>query len=137
MNIENIYDYAIREFKIYFPHIAECTIGYHPIGRNELLFITSDNEHYVYDIKLRAIRKLRSASEDGLSEDDWRAKFSLGLQLKMMGLGLSQKDLSDRTGITCLSIHNYISGKSMPSVYYAEKIAEALGCSIAELTRFQ
>lgn len=135
--IENMYEQAIREFEIYFPGIAKDTVKCYPMGRHEILFVTKNNDQYIYYTMLHSVKKLRNVRDEDLSEEDWRVNFSMGLQFKMMSIGMTQRDLAERTGITTLSIHNYVTGKSLPSIYYAERIAEALGCSIAELTRFQ
>jgi transcriptional regulator with XRE-family HTH domain len=44
--------------------------------------------------------------------------------------GISQCELSERTGITQPSISDYMNGKKLPSFYTVDKIAKALGCSV-------
>ena len=48
--------------------------------------------------------------------------------------GISQTDLSDRTGIGQTLISRYISGKTTPSVYNVNKIARALNMTVDGLT---
>lgn len=50
-------------------------------------------------------------------------------------MGLSQQELADAAGVTQASISNYESGKQIPSVNTADKIASALGVSLNELLR--
>lgn len=46
---------------------------------------------------------------------------------------LTQRDLSEKLGITEVSISRYITGERVPSVAVAIKIANLLGCTVDEL----
>lgn len=47
--------------------------------------------------------------------------------------GISQKELSEKTGLTRQTIHNIENGKQYPTLYNIIKIAEALKISVDEL----
>jgi transcriptional regulator with XRE-family HTH domain len=46
--------------------------------------------------------------------------------------GVNQQYLSDATGITAVTLSNYMRGKVTPNFYNVDKIAKALDCSIEE-----
>ena len=50
------------------------------------------------------------------------------IKTKMLDVGLSQRDLAARIGVSQVAIHNLVSGKSSSSRKLVE-IADALGCS--------
>ena len=47
--------------------------------------------------------------------------------------GITQKDLSERTGISQPRLSNYENNTIMPSMVTLFKIAEAMGCSISDI----
>ncbi|MCK9577447.1 MAG: helix-turn-helix transcriptional regulator [Clostridia bacterium] len=47
--------------------------------------------------------------------------------------GITQKDLSERTGISQPRLSNYENNIIMPSMVTLFKIAEAMGCSISDI----
>ncbi len=47
--------------------------------------------------------------------------------------GISQKELSEKTGLTRQTIHNIENGKKYPKLYNIIKIAEVLKISVYEL----
>lgn len=47
--------------------------------------------------------------------------------------GWSQEDLARESGVAVNTIARYESGRNMPSLNVAAKMAQALGCSIDEL----
>lgn len=48
-------------------------------------------------------------------------------------LGLTQKELAEKAGITHAAINRYENGLRVPSVNIAIRIAHALGCTVEEL----
>ena len=49
---------------------------------------------------------------------------------------IGQEALSEITGISKVTISGYVNGKSLPSLYNADRIAEALSISIDKLLDF-
>ena len=46
--------------------------------------------------------------------------------------GVSVKEMSEKTGISQMTIRNMENGKNVPSILYAEAMADVLGISIDE-----
>ena len=126
-------DEAIRDFRLYFPTIEAKTIEYRYIEPYfELIAKLDDGTTVVFDCLDKTIRNLPKDS-NAMTEEECRRELGLKLRKIMIFKGLSQKDLSEATGITECMIRNYIRGKATPSFYFIDKIAKALGCSTDDL----
>lgn len=69
---------------------------------------------------------------NSMSEFECRTEYGKRLSSIMKAQGINQKELAEMTGVTPISINNYITGKSGPSWYNADKIARALNVSMEE-----
>lgn len=63
--------------------------------------------------------------------------FSEKLTLMMSGQGLSQDDLSRKTGISQATISRYLHGKNSPGLDHAMKISSVLKTTIDSLINFE
>ena len=104
-------------------------------GDYEIVVILDDGSKLIYSHSTGTIRFLKNERVD-ISEEDWIKDFSMTLKHKISMSGLTRQDISDITGISKVSISNYMNGKSMPSHYNMLKIAKALNCSVYEFTHY-
>lgn len=138
MSYINKWDRIFENFKLHFPTAVEKIIDWYPSGPYEITARYSDGHRIAYDDDRETLRHLGRLPEDicRVSEDDWKAVFSRKLRRIMDRKYISQKDLSERTGISRATVSAYINGRSVPSLYAAHKIANALECSINEFMDF-
>ena len=68
-----------------------------------------------------------------MTEEQWRQEFAKKLRYKMNSQSVSQKELSDLSGVSETSISRYLAGTQEPKVYALTQIARALKASIFEL----
>lgn len=54
---------------------------------------------------------------------------------KRTQVGMSQRELAKKVGITDSAICQYESGKRSPNIQTLKKIAEILGCSVDDLIK--
>lgn len=105
-------------------------------GRNELTVVLKNGDVIKQDIinnqHLHYVSR-PYPDEEFLDERQHQSEFAYALDIRLRWKFMSQKDLSDMTGISESTICRYLSGKSMPSSYNLAKIARALDCSIEEL----
>lgn len=120
-----------ENFKMYYPSLAKKTVRYEEVGSFELLAELNDGDILSYDDLNRSYRLLPKDSSN-LTEEECLREFGIRLRKLMIRKGVSQEELSDRTGITQAMLSRYITGKASPSFYRIDKIAKALGCSIDE-----
>ena len=69
-----------------------------------------------------------------MNEHEWRNKFSTRPTSSIELIGINQKDISLKTGISETSISRYANGEQTPSLYHAMKIAKAIDIPLDTLT---
>lgn len=119
----------IDNFKKHFPYLADSVTDYQIINEFDLVVLLHDDSYILYDDFDKTIRALRGIS----SEDDYRREFGIRLRSIMDRKGITQIMLSESTGIHQARLSHYINGKHIPTLYTADMIAAALGCSVEEL----
>lgn len=124
--------YLYKAFEMYWPNIARDTVECYEVGPDELIAKLKDGRVFSYYNLHTTIRQLPTDDE---SLDEARCRYEFGLRLYRIleRKGISQRELSERTGITQANISNYINGKVTPSFYVTDKIARAIGCSTEDL----
>ena len=118
-------------FAMYFPSLAENTITYEELNEVELVAKLNNGRALLYDDIDHSFRMLPVNSVD-MTEDECRAEFGWRLRKIMYRNGITQEELSERTGIAQSRISNYLRGKNSPTFYVVDRIAKALGCSVDE-----
>lgn len=127
-----------EEFKKMCPWASRKIISWHPSGELEITAVLDDGSAIQYDYIFKSFRSAPSIdilkeNRKPNNEDSWRREFSIKLYRKMKVEGMTQDDLSWKSGISAGSIANYVNGVSTPSAYNVYKIAEALKCQASEL----
>lgn len=130
-----VWEPVLRQFEIDYPHIMQKMIDWYPSGRNEITIVTNDVQ-YIYNFIGNRLRQSSRILDDECirTEQMWRDNFSERLIQKMNEAGIGQWRLSQLTGISEVSLSRYMNGKATPSCYNVDRIANALRCSIPELT---
>ena len=124
---ETMYD----NLRMYFPFVISESEQIVENGNRELIAYLKDGSVLSYNDYSKTLRKLPSDSKN-MTETECRHEFGIRLRHFMELKGVSQLELSNMTGISTHMICKYITGKSSPSFYNADKIAKALNCSIEE-----
>ena len=117
----------------YFPFISRDAIECKEISPFELMIRLNDGSAVIYDDSIRSIRNLPPDS-DKLTEEQCRREFGIRLHKLLKRKNITQNELSEKTGISNISISKYITGKTSPSFYAVDKIAKVLKCSIDEFS---
>lgn len=120
-----------EDFARNFPMVMEEVIEMKEAGQFELIIKRADGSSWSYYSLTKTMRRLPSYAT-AMTEQEVRDEFSLRLNRLMRLKGITQKDLSDLTGISLYSISKYLNKKVTPSFYAVDRIAKALGCSIEE-----
>lgn len=124
-------------FRMRYQHIVVKMKDYESLGNDEILITLNDGRQLIYNIIVDRLRWTNDGcdNKDFISEEEWRRAFSirLGSELRMRCMTLER--LSELSGISCVSLSRYLNGKATPSMYNAERIANVLGCSVADFRR--
>ena len=71
-----------------------------------------------------------------MSEQEWLEEFGNNLQALMREIGINQKELSIRSGLSQADISRYANCQQVPSAIAVIKLAYALDCSTDDLIEF-
>lgn len=128
-----LFDEAI----LYYPFLIDDLVEWHPYKDDglSLVFSYSDGHKIFYDSVLKGIRRFSpdNTSDSYIDEERWRREVGLNIYRAMLKYGVTQAELSDRSGVSQSAISQYTDGLKTPSAYKLICISEALGCDINEL----
>ena len=125
-------DRLISNFKLRFPSVTQDVYKYDGTRyANELIVTFRDGSKILYNDFENTVRYLPTDSNN-MSEKQFRREFGYRVKLIMLEKGITQDELSEKTGIAQETLSRYICGKNVPSFYKIDKIAKALDCSVDE-----
>lgn len=137
----DVYNNIFAELCKMHPWMLGEIVRWWPNGNLRIMAELADGDVAEYDYILKTINIARSLDElegrhRGDSEVKWRMEFARRLYRKLVTRGISQDELSWRTGISAGAISKYANGESTPSAYNLKKIAGVIGCPVSELIDF-
>lgn len=71
-----------------------------------------------------------------MNQTEWQKKFAKQIRRKLAANNINQRELSERSGISEVTISRYIKCRRIPRVGEILKLAIALNCSVDELINF-
>ena len=137
----DVYDNIFAELCKMHPWMREEIVRWRPNGNLRIMAELADGDVAEYDYILKTVSIAGSLDElegrhRGESEVQWRMEVARRLYRKLVTRGISQDELSWRTGISAGAISKYANGESTPSAYNLKKIAGVIGCPVSELIDF-
>ena len=127
---EKHYKYVYEGFKMNHHYSDDDIVDWWPIGANSIIVQMRDGTKLEYHHMLKTLRQV---PEYNGSEEEWRREFSRRLSFEMYERGFDQTYLAEKSGISQVSISNYIKRKTTPSAYAVDRMARALGCYMDDL----
>jgi DNA-binding XRE family transcriptional regulator len=122
-------DKLIKHYQKEYPKTAEIAEEYYLLSAFELCVVLNNGSKVLYDDTCKSLR-LIPKDPNAISEIECKSEYGKRLYSIMKSQGIPQHALAEMTGVTQMSISNYITGKSSPSWYVADKIARALNVSM-------
>ena len=133
------WDHIFENFRMYY--LSECkgAVDWYPSGPTEITVKFSDGSRLIYEDVNKTVRWIHDLYKRPLerTETEWKQDFSRRLKRIIRMRSMTQLELSARSGIPAPTISLYTTGRSVPSLYAASKLAAALDCSINELMDFE
>lgn len=133
-----VWENMLNEIARLHPDIYNNMVDWYSSDQGEITIKVTGGKKYAFDFRNLDrpifLPDFRDPAED-IDDDEWRRNFARRVRRRMSYIGVSQEWLSDKTGISQVTISKYLNGKSSPSCLNAERIASALGCNINELIR--
>lgn len=130
-------DYDCDILNLYFPHIYEKAVN---IQRgyffNELLVEEEDGSMFIFDVFTHGIR-LVALNKYDMTEDEERFMISLRIQEILKHKRMTQTDLAEAAGMSQSTISRIVSGKTVPTILVAKKIADVLDCKVDDLLGYR
>lgn len=125
-------EYLYENFKLYFPSIEKCCVGWRQTDLWELEIDDKDGYVFIYnDMDHSLGQKIDTSTDAG-----WKKEFARRLRKKIAMRELTQVSLGEMTGISQQLLSLYTQGKTLPSVQKASALAKALNCSVNDLIGF-
>ena len=102
------------------------------INDYEIYFQFKDGRKCIYDTIFHGSKGFYPEGYE-LTDEEWKVSFKNRLIKLMKHKRISQAELAEKIGTSQTMISHYITGRYVPGVVMAAKIARALGCSIEDL----
>lgn len=123
-----------EEFKARYAFLAKKAVSYRKTGRFELTAELNDGSRVIYNDADKTFGTVRSADQiTNLNATDWRDEFSRRLRRLVTQSMMTEDELSELTGISRVSLSQYLNGRSAPNPYNLLRLARALECSVGYL----
>ena len=123
---------GIKAFKLNYPKLASKVKKYREVLGHEVEVWLDDNRAFIFDDRESTLRSIPTSSKH-ITEKEFRIEFGYRLNKILKAKGMSQRELSELTGIGQCMISNYANGKHTPSFYVADRIANVLDVSVDDL----
>lgn len=134
----SIWENMLNEIARVRPDIYNRMVDWYSSDQGEITIKVEDGKKYAFDFRHIDRPTLIPSFLDSVAEIEeieWRKNFARRLRRRMEYIGVSQEWLSEKTGISQVTISKYLNVKATPSGYNLERIARALGTSVGSLTR--
>lgn len=122
----------LRNFEMISPSLFKRMVSYEMPDNFSLIVTLDDNQKILFDDMMDSIRYLYS-NPNNMSDEELLLEFRYRLRHVMSRRGFNQLRLAEETGLSELTISNYMRGKNIPSFLNVMKIAKVLECSLDEL----
>lgn len=128
----------VEDFRQDFPELYENVVGWYPTGGKwSIVLYTKEGTRYIYSWMRPHQVKIVEEPRKSLYEENRKElaeEFGEALRWAMDEAFVTQKTLAARTGIPQSTLSRYINGQKIPNVIIAMKIADALNCTVYDLT---
>lgn len=125
-------DDMIDTADLYIPFITEKAVSYHEGSPGELIIETNNGRKVSFDTFTHVCRYI--PNDERLNDESvYRAEFGRRLRRVMTVRGITQDELSEKTGIPQTTISRYLCGKVTPSIFKVYQIAKVLECCVDDL----
>lgn len=122
----------LHQVYLYFPDLLGKVMHVREYVQLMLLLETNSKYDYFYDLSNNVLIPIPKSDQD-LDKESFRRIFGVLLRRALERSGLTQEELSEKTGIPQPNISDYLYGKHFPSFYQIDKMAKAMNCSVEDL----
>lgn len=128
----NLMNSYMHQVYLYFPDLLGEVVHAREYVQFMLLLETNTKYDYFYNITNDVLIPIPK-DDKNLDKESFRRIFGVLLRRALEHSGLTQEELSQKTGIPQPNISDYLYGKHFPSFYQIDKMAKAMNCSVEDL----
>lgn len=128
----NLMDEYMHQVYLYFPDLLGEVVHTREYVQFMLLLETNTKYDYFYNITNNVLIPIPK-DDKNLDKESFRRIFGVLLRRALECSGLTQEELSEKTGIPQPNISDYLYGKHFPSFYQIDKMAKVMNCSVEDL----
>lgn len=128
----NLMDEYMHQVYLYFPDLLGEIVHAREYVYLMLLLETNSKYDYFYNLTNNVLIPIPK-DDKNLDKESFRQIFGVLLRRALECSGLTQEELSEKTGIPQPNISDYLYGKHFPSFYQIDKMAKAMNCSVDDL----
>lgn len=128
----DLMDEYMHQVYLYFPDLLGEVVRVREYVQFMLLLETNTKYDYFYNITNNVLIPIPK-DDKNLDKESFRRIFVVLLRRALECSGLTQEELSEKTGIPQPNISDYLYGKHFPSFYQIDKMAKAMNCSVEDL----
>lgn len=125
-------EYVLKNFQFYHRSLATQMVGCYETKFGEIVVELTGGRKVLYNDFDQSARFLPVEGYE-LTEEEILEEFSNRLRYLMRLRRITQRDLSEMTGLTQPAISKYVSGRTMPNMHSLYKLSRALDCSVDDL----
>lgn len=126
---------VVDSFRMNHPDSYRRMKSWYPVGRFDIEIILNDGTRLHYDFFRRSVRRIIERPINDLlrNKELYKKEFGRRLKLILRDKMITQKMLSEMTGISENTISSYISGRRMPEAWAIDMISSVIPCTTDEL----
>ncbi len=128
----NLMNGYMHQVYLYFPGLLGEVLHAREYVHLMLLLETNSKYDYFYNLTNNVLIPIPKDDRD-LDKESFARIFGVLLRRALEHSGLTQEELSEKTGIQQARISDYLYGKHFPSFYQIDKMAKAMNCSVEDL----
>ena len=121
-------DFTLERLEKSYPFLCREADDIKELNSEEIVIKTTHNNFYIFNENENTI--LRVPLNEDPDEYIFRRQFGKGIRRMMNNRGLTQRDLSELTGLRQPQLSGYINGRNLPPPYVLEKLAKVLKCKV-------
>lgn len=131
-----IWEPVLQAFERVHPEFIGRIVDWYPSAKCEITVKIDNGSIYTYNLIGDVTRSVKKGENWDIDDEEWKSDFAQQLTNKLRSSGIPQWELARKTGLSEVSISNYLNGKAIPSTLNLRKITRVLGCSTSELTDY-
>lgn len=112
---------AIRGFELYYPELFKDALAYYEDRLGYLVIEMRDGSIFIYDDETSNLANRASLND--------KKDFAARLRIIMRRRHITQKELSEKSGLSVNTISSYVNGRQLPNYRIACVLADVLECS--------